>query len=508
MRPRLPSESVIDFRKGDEPAVQRDVVVGIRTLHPESAIHVHDQPCGVLIGDGPVDPNRGAEHDREAGPFALACWRGCREPEASTHHELRARATDVLAHGRRDTQVPERPCADADIDAAGIPEELDAQSYGADPAEGDPEPDSVALVRPLGRKRSREHRGKQEERGGRSGHGGRTAEIRGPFGAKHVDCPSRYRRSIEPAARRVYGRVALATFIFSALLAGCQPPDQPSSLELDVPSALLDWLEPDSARTVDLHPGVVYRYFWSPKGPWAVHLVQASMANRCDLAFLVLQAEGRQDGGAGRERVSSMTARSKQAVLAAINADFFTPEGMTVGAEVVDGVVRAVAERPTFAWRPGAGPWLGVAETTDSGLRFGWTVPLESGDTGTEAVGGFPDLIDQGERVGDLEVGARPSFAAARHPRSAVGVNSGSGQVWIVLVDGRQVPHSAGMTLPELAQLFEAAGTDEALNLDGGGSSAMVVGGAPVNRPSDATGERAVVNALALIKSPERCSGL
>ena len=66
-------------------------------------------------------------------------------------------------------------------------------------------------------------------------------------------------------------------------------------------------------------------------------------------------------------------------------------------------------------------------------------------------------------------------------------------------MDGRQEPHSAGMTLPEIARLFESAGIDQALNLDGGGSSALVLGHSHVNRPSDATGERPVVNALALI---------
>ena len=76
-----------------------------------------------------------------------------------------------------------------------------------------------------------------------------------------------------------------------------------------------------------------------------------------------------------------------------------------------------------------------------------------------------------------------------------------------MLVDGRQSPHSVGMTLPEIARLFESVGTDEAINLDGGGSSALILAGKPVNRPSDPTGERAVVNALALMKSPDRCTG-
>ncbi len=52
------------------------------------------------------------------------------------------------------------------------------------------------------------------------------------------------------------------------------------------------------------------------------------------------------------------------------------------------------------------------------------------------------------------------------------------------------------MSLPELAGLMEALGVEEALNLDGGGSSAMVVRGWLVNRPSDEAGERPVGNSL------------
>lgn len=55
------------------------------------------------------------------------------------------------------------------------------------------------------------------------------------------------------------------------------------------------------------------------------------------------------------------------------------------------------------------------------------------------------------------------------------------------------------MSLPELTWLFQRLGASHALNLDGGGSTAMVVNGRVVNRPSDREGERAVGNALALV---------
>lgn len=69
----------------------------------------------------------------------------------------------------------------------------------------------------------------------------------------------------------------------------------------------------------------------------------------------------------------------------------------------------------------------------------------------------------------------------ARHPRTAFGLSADRNTAWMVVVDGRQPLWSAGATLPEMAQIFRRLGAAEALNLDGGGSSAMVISedGAP-----------------------------
>ena len=191
---------------------------------------------------------------------------------------------------------------------------------------------------------------------------------------------------------------------------------------------------------------------------------------------------------------------------AAVNADFFTAEGGVVGTELSAGSVISATERPTIAWRWGRAPWIGTPVLGHDSVRVGWVVSRSEGDGVTEAVGGFPELLDVGRRVEDLEVSERPSFAASRHPRTAVGYDPEDGWAWLVVVDGRQLPYSAGMTLPELTGLFEALGATEALNLDGGGSSVMVVRGEPMNRPSDFTGERPVVNALALLRDPRGCT--
>ncbi len=289
------------------------------------------------------------------------------------------------------------------------------------------------------------------------------------------------------------------------LLSGCSAPDGPPVLELALPEPTRHFLEPDSADLTVLHPGVAYHYLWSPRGPWAVHLIQVRLEGRCELTFDVLRAADRETGGTGHETVTGMVRRSPARVLSAVNADFFTADGRALGVEIVDGEVSARAERPTFAWRPGASPWIGSARVDGGGVHVGWRVDERTGDGVTEAVGGFPDLLDGGRRVGDLEVGERPGFAAARHPRTAVGYDIDRDVVWLVVVDGRQAPHSSGMSLPELAELLESLGAEEALNLDGGGSSVLVVGNRRVSRPSDVGGERPVVNALALLGSPSAC---
>ncbi len=315
-------------------------------------------------------------------------------------------------------------------------------------------------------------------------------------------------RSIGPAHFTVHGFLrGSAVAAVAAVLGACAVPDAPRGIPDALPEDALTLLRPDTVRTLRLDPDVVYRYLWSGRGPWGLHLVQADLRRRCDLGLDVLRAVAREEGAAGRERVSSMVARSDERVLMAVNADFFTPEGLTVGTELSGGRVTAATARPTISWKTGSGPWIGTTHVSADSIWVGWFVSMHEGDGLTEAVGGFPELLDAGARVGDLEVSERPSFASARHPRTAVGYDPERGWAWFAVVDGRQAPHSDGMTLPELAELFEALGATEALNLDGGGSSVMVIRGRTVNRPSDLTGERPVVNALALVQTPRGCGG-
>ncbi len=122
-----------------------------------------------------------------------------------------------------------------------------------------------------------------------------------------------------------------------------------------------------------------------------------------------------------------------------------------------------------------------------------------------QAVGGGPRLLAAGQVAGGDE-GFPSLLVDRRHPRTAIGV-LGDGRILLLVIDGRQPPHSLGMTVLELAMELRRLGAVDAMNLDGGGSSTMVVAGRVVNFPSDETGERPVASALLVLPGPPGPSG-
>jgi exopolysaccharide biosynthesis protein len=92
------------------------------------------------------------------------------------------------------------------------------------------------------------------------------------------------------------------------------------------------------------------------------------------------------------------------------------------------------------------------------------------------------------------------AWGEIRQPRTLVGTDA-AGRLLLVTVDGREPGTSEGFTLAEDATFMREIGAVEAMNLDGGGSTAMAVDGQLVNHPSDATGERADGDAVVVIPS-------
>ena len=111
-------------------------------------------------------------------------------------------------------------------------------------------------------------------------------------------------------------------------------------------------------------------------------------------------------------------------------------------------------------------------------------------------IGGGPQLIKDGRvEITNAAEKILPSFVSDGHPRTAI-AKLKSGQILLVTVDGRQPGESIGMSLTMLASLLLEFDATDAINLDGGGSTTMVIRDKIVNKPSDATGERPVSDAI------------
>ncbi len=232
----------------------------------------------------------------------------------------------------------------------------------------------------------------------------------------------------------------------------------------------------------ELARGVEYRHvtLTEPR-PLHVHILEVDLTQ----AGLVLEAriadDPDGDGPAEAELLKPLVLAAHATAIAAVNANAFgaLPDengnrenrwraGMPV--EICGWARHAGVDRSTAHDRYG-NFWTDETGRAHVGAMI-------KADGAVEAVGGFNIVIKDGSIVG------RPDNTL--HPRTAVGVDKEGRRVWLVVVDGRQKGYSEGMSCYELAELMQGMGCWNALNLDGGGSSVMML------RQSD--GQLAVVN--------------
>ncbi|MGW1343842.1 phosphodiester glycosidase family protein [Kribbella sp. NPDC002412] len=201
----------------------------------------------------------------------------------------------------------------------------------------------------------------------------------------------------------------------------------------------------------------------------------------------------------------------------------YTPEwGDAARTRTVDGLptVREVILRDgavvSSAATPGTTP-LAANEQALIGREAGATAlaAFEVGDKVDVQYGLRPDAADvavgisgnyQLAKDGQVPAGVPDADLA---PRTAIGFDADGSRMLLLTVDGRATG-SRGLSLKEMGQLMIGLGADDALNLDGGGSSTMLARSpgeaAPqvVNDPSDG-GERVIPNGLGLL--PVKGSG-
>ncbi len=157
------------------------------------------------------------------------------------------------------------------------------------------------------------------------------------------------------------------------------------------------------------------------------------------------------------------------------------------------------------------------------GDRVRLTWGIQELDGAVDVIGGQPMLVSGGVNVAPPYDGS--DYFLNFNPRTGVGISAGCTdrdtatrcKVFIVTVDGRIAGWSKGMRLPDFAKVFLDLGATWAVNLDGGGGTAMWVkkrdqayceiptgvGGCLVGRPSDSTGERVAVVGFGAVAAPD-----
>ena len=153
------------------------------------------------------------------------------------------------------------------------------------------------------------------------------------------------------------------------------------------------------------------------------------------------------------------------------------PVGQTQGALQIASLPRTRGDLPS---RSGEGLSRGA---------YVWaTVP--------SAVGGGPRLLVDGQVAVDWAAeGFDAGFAGSLNPRTAVGTSRDGRHLFLVTVDGRQA-FSKGVSLAGMALILKQYGAWNAINLDGGGSTTMAVGGLTVSNPGGDGSERPVADML------------
>lgn len=131
-------------------------------------------------------------------------------------------------------------------------------------------------------------------------------------------------------------------------------------------------------------------------------------------------------------------------------------------------------------------------ETPSSTFPSGAT--LFSGKT---VIGGGPVLVKDAAIVNSYEAELLAINPTLNRPRSAIGITSGNKMIFFVAEGDNMTPNVAGFTTGDVASIMLSFGCTEAMNLDGGGSSRMLINGKETIKPSDES-DRKVVTAVSL----------
>ena len=231
----------------------------------------------------------------------------------------------------------------------------------------------------------------------------------------------------------------------------------------------------------------------APPEPLAVYAVRIDLAEP-SLRFLVTPSNGDRPLETDGCKTSTFLAQHKCQL--AVNASPFAPAR---GAEGVPRDILGLSISRGDVCSGAHGQNAAMLIGRDNKVWF--SGPPFDTEQAYNAVGGFGMLLEEGKNVGG---------DGERHPRTAAGVSQDCRYLYLVVIDGRQNDYSVGATTAETADWLKRFGAYNALNLDGGGSTALVMsdGHGPaklLNRPIHnhlPGAERATGNHLGVFAAP------
>lgn len=239
-----------------------------------------------------------------------------------------------------------------------------------------------------------------------------------------------------------------------------------------VANEVLVLMKPPAPDAGQKHPVVYWEESWEQPRPVRFHFLRIDLESHQYEVFTMLADDPDSDGPAEAQLVPPLELVSRYGALAAVNANAFRhlpgdgkdkPGKVWRKGESVDIAGLAVSYG---SMRSPSEPQLSTFWFDHSGLPY--IENLNNGRGVLHAVSGWIDglLID-----GFIMTKRNHSL----HPRTLVGIDKRRRYLLLVVADGRLRGYSEGITLYEAALLMKEKGCHDAVNLDGGGSSVMIV---------------------------------
>lgn len=229
---------------------------------------------------------------------------------------------------------------------------------------------------------------------------------------------------------------------------------------------------PQTSLERPLFQGISYRreFRRSPR-PAMVHVVTIDLTAP---GLKVLVTPGEQ-----QSIESETTARTTSEFLQefglqlAVNASFFHPfrevtawDYYPASGDRVGVVGQAIANGVEYSLPLAQWPVLCISAAQQAQILMAVKCPAGT----MQAVAGNRVIVKNGKAIEPIDAANDRPYA-----RTAVAVNATGQRLWLIAVDAKQWRYSEGVTLAELAEMAIALGADRALNLDGGGSTTMVM---------------------------------